>query len=42
MDPSTGIGTVMTLKQLVNRFYRPNVNTPAPQPPLQQVQATPT
>ncbi|XP_043663865.1 protein N-terminal glutamine amidohydrolase-like [Vespula pensylvanica] len=40
MDPSTGLGTVMSLKQLVNRFYRPNVNTPAS--PSPQTQATPT
>ncbi|XP_047344462.1 protein N-terminal glutamine amidohydrolase-like [Vespa velutina] len=40
MDPGTGLGTVMSLKQLVNRFYRPNVNTPAS--PSPQTQATPT
>lgn len=40
MDPSTGLGTVMSLKQLVNRFYRPNVNAPAS--PSPQTQATPT
>ncbi|XP_043493819.1 protein N-terminal glutamine amidohydrolase-like [Polistes fuscatus] len=40
MDPGTGLGNVMSLKQLVNRFYRPNVNTPAS--PSPQTQATPT
>ncbi|XP_023288744.1 protein N-terminal glutamine amidohydrolase isoform X2 [Orussus abietinus] len=40
MDSGTGLGIVMSLKQLVNRFYRPNTNPTAPAPP--QPQATPT
>ncbi|XP_015122541.1 protein N-terminal glutamine amidohydrolase [Diachasma alloeum] len=39
MEPGKGLGSVLSLKQLVNRFYRPNVNptsSPSPQP-----QATP-
>lgn len=40
MEPGTGLGVVMSLKQLVNRFYRPNVNTQAPTPPQPQATAT--
>jgi len=32
MESGAGLGIVMSLKQLVNRFYRPNVNTQAPTP----------
>lgn len=40
MEQGTGLGVVMSLKQLVNRFYRPNVNTQAPAPPQPQATAT--
>lgn len=33
MEPETGFGTVLSLKQFVNKFYRSKVNqTSSPQP----------
>lgn len=39
MDPGTGLGTVMSLKQLFDRFYRSNAAPPPP--PQAQTQGTP-
>jgi hypothetical protein len=39
MDPSSGFGTVMSLKQLFDRFYKSNVAPPSQ--PQAQIQATP-
>ncbi|XP_012261973.1 protein N-terminal glutamine amidohydrolase [Athalia rosae] len=41
MEQGTGLGTILSLKQLVNRFYRPSVPTTSPSP-QQQVNTTPT
>ncbi|XP_043288799.1 protein N-terminal glutamine amidohydrolase-like [Venturia canescens] len=39
MDEETGSGTVMSLKQLVNRFYRPSVNPTVAQPTKPQAES---
>ncbi|XP_057329340.1 protein N-terminal glutamine amidohydrolase isoform X1 [Microplitis mediator] len=41
MDPETGLGTVMNLKQLVNQFYRPSVKqTSSPASKFSETEAT--
>ncbi|XP_015523415.1 protein N-terminal glutamine amidohydrolase [Neodiprion pinetum] len=42
MEPGTGLGSILSLKQLVNRFYRPSVPTTSPPQQQQQTHTTPT